>query len=544
MANTFDSVPNNFDVNVTEAKPKSVTRYLDLAGLTAFWGKAKEYVDNQDSAVKTILTNDLAAKDAAVRSYIESLEVNGVQVVKTPTEGLGESLAVTIDGEDILVAGENATYKAATVAAAVNGLDTRLVTAENKLAEGVVSGLTFAETHDSYTDKVKGEDGSVSSVVVPSKVWVDVKVNDAAIDGNEVVGDVKIAFDDTAINDKFASIDEEIAFLEANAGVTNIKAVDTNDGADLVSISVAGTKTPTAEGEGWCRGDITITLDESALDAKFAANDEIVSGEIEDRKHDIAALAGEGYTVSIAEEDQVGTWDEGVKYNNITDLSERLAAIDDNLVTTIEVVDTDKEGAKKNYVAFTKVDSVAEGDTKDNAVTLTVDESALDEYIATNEDNLAALNGLKVNEKQLITVDATGDQVAVTSSSITLTTEDIDRPGAKGNLEETLADHDSKIAALSSATHFRGVKGDIPATAYEGLDYGDIIVVGSKEYIYNADPEESGWSYNVNQWVELGDTTAETARISAIEKWVDESFITTTDIEALGWTPAITAPQA
>lgn len=544
MANTFDSVPNNFDVNVTEAKPKSVTRYLDLAGLTAFWGKAKEYVDNQDSAVKTILTNDLAAKDAAVRSYIESLEVNGVQVVKTPTEGLGESLAVTIDGEDILVAGENATYKAATVAAAVNGLDTRLVTAENKLAEGVVSGLTFAETHDAYTDKVKGEDGSVSSVVVPSKVWVDVKVNDAAIDGNEVVGDVKIAFDDTAINDKFASIDEEIAFLEANAGVTNIKAVDTNDGADLVSISVAGTKTPTAEGEGWCRGDITITLDESALDAKFAANDEIVSGEIEDRKHDIAALAGEGYTVSIAEEDQVGTWNSDVKYNNITDLSERLAAIDDNLVTTIEVVDTDKEGAKKNYVAFTKVDSVAEGDTKDNAVTLTVDESALDEYIATNEDNLAALNGLKVNEKQLITVDATGDQVTVTSSSITLTTEDIDRPGAKGNLEETLADHDSKIAALSSATHFRGVKGDIPATAYEGLDYGDIIVVGSKEYIYNADPEESGWSYNVNQWVELGDTTAETARISAIEKWVDESFITTADIEALGWTPAITAPQA
>ena len=66
---------------------------------------------------------------------------------------------------------------------------------------------------------------------------------------------------------------------------------------------------------------------------------------------------------------------------------------------------------------------------------------------------------------------------------------------------------EAKIEALSSATHFIGVKDALPETAADG----DIVIVGEKEYIYDSthDPK----------WVELGDTTAEANRISALEGW-------------------------
>ena len=66
---------------------------------------------------------------------------------------------------------------------------------------------------------------------------------------------------------------------------------------------------------------------------------------------------------------------------------------------------------------------------------------------------------------------------------------------------------EAKVEALSSATHFIGVKDALPETAADG----DIVIVGEKEYIYDSthDPK----------WVELGDTTAEANRISALEGW-------------------------
>ena len=72
---------------------------------------------------------------------------------------------------------------------------------------------------------------------------------------------------------------------------------------------------------------------------------------------------------------------------------------------------------------------------------------------------------------------------------------------------------ESKVDALSSATHFVGVKDALPAS---GAD-GDIVIVGNKEYIYDSTQDP--------KWIELGDTTAESGRISALEGLVGNTSV-------------------
>lgn len=76
---------------------------------------------------------------------------------------------------------------------------------------------------------------------------------------------------------------------------------------------------------------------------------------------------------------------------------------------------------------------------------------------------------------------------------------------------------DAKVAALEGTTHFIGVKDALPETANEG----DVCIVGNKEHIYTAEG-----------WVELGDTSAELERITALEnsfKAIDHDAYKTAD---------------
>lgn len=560
MANSFNTTPDNFG---KVAGNGSVTRYLDLAGLTSFWGKVKTYVDDQDAAVLAIARKELSETDATLRSYVESLEVNGVKVSASASVqgGKNDKLTVVIKGSDIEVGGaahggadyESTNYAASTVAEAIHDLDKRADAIQIELKNGVVSGLKAETVHGKYGPEATATD----------KAWVDVTGSVVASDYQTGKLDIKI--DDTAINDQFKSIDGQIADLIANAGVTNIKVVDTNKtdavNKGLVEISMTGTKAAagTAAGDDtFKRGDITITLDESGLDQKLDGVDATIAAEVSDRKEDVANLAGEGYTAAAGE--TAGAWDEDVKYTNITSLSDRLAQIDENLVTTINVVDTDKQGSK-NYVVFTKADSAGDKGG-DNSVTLTVNESALDEYIAKNEDNLQKLADtareggkvLTVNNKTLVgvTIPADGSQVSVAGSSIVLTTEDINRPGATGaNLEETLSGYDAAIEALASATHFRGVTksaitdGGSEQVTIEGESSALVPIDGDIVISMNAEGSEGvsrEYVWYSGKWYELGDTTAEAQRLTDVEEWIDENFISPDDINGLNWTASIVAP--
>ena len=84
-----------------------------------------------------------------------------------------------------------------------------------------------------------------------------------------------------------------------------------------------------------------------------------------------------------------------------------------------------------------------------------------------------------------------------------------------------------QVAALSSATHFEG-KFESLELALVAIDRkGDIVIVGNKEYIYNADVTSD--SKSVDNFVELGDTTAAmegitsvSDRVETLESWKTE----------------------
>lgn len=558
------------------------TTYLNYAGLTALWSKVKEYVDNNDSAVAAAAKAKIDANDAAVRSYIESLDINGVTVTSDKAEGkLGTSLEVVLKGSDITVGegagkysgkdGEGDDAPAYTVSSSLGDIDSRLNVIDGTLAEGVVSGLIVDVNHGDYTTTTTDEETGESVTKTEKKAWVEVsEIGTPSIPGTPgtfEVGDITITVDDTALNDKIKSIDEEISELIANAGVTNIAVKDVDNSAEgavnkgLVEITLSGSKDAVSPGAGFVgdvtkRGDILITLNETALDEKL----DTIDGLIADRKADSLLLAGDNAEIGA---DGKLVWKKNAEdkviqaYQNLTSVSARLEEMDANLVTKVE----ESKSSVENYVKL-DVESAAAAGSNDNSVVIKIDDSDLKDYITSNEANLMALNGLKINEQPLITVTNTGGvlangetkQVEVKSTSVTLNSSHISRSSdASETIEDALDRHDTAIEALASATHFRGVivgiskdnqDLDLSKDLKDGVEVdlvkikkgtgdeslqpidGDIFITsaaaGSKEFIFY-----SGALY------ELGDTTAENDRISALETWVDTNIINQADINAL-----------
>jgi hypothetical protein len=590
MAYTYDTVPNNF----ASGADKSVTRYLDLAGLSTFWGKVKDYTDEADKQIFDKLNKQSDDYNAALRAYIESLTINGLTVITDKDDaqnnGVGFNLELELGGEDIKVrrVGDTATtavdwdvtkseadnkdarhytYSDGNwkVDDAIENMDARLDCIQNELAEGVVSGFNVTVQHGEYFSGTADD----TSDDVQNKEWV--KVTGNAVATNKQVGDLTLDIDDTAINDKFNSLDEEIDFLVANAGVTNIQVTDvdsastTNKG--LVELSLRGTKladgTETNEGDfeeegitdALRRGNIDLILDESVLDETLDAIDATVAAEIADRKEDVANLAGSGYTP--ADRDTEGAWDADVKYKDITVLSERLAEIDENLVAKIVDGNDPVEGGhgdlnaqNEKYVTFTVEESATGKGANDKNIVLTLNDNNLQDYIETLNDELATLDKFTINGHTAVTVEKKDDNgyvtVDITKTDVTLTTSDIDRPSADGqsgaNLEDTLLGYDAKIMALASATHFRGAYVDKATACANIKDQGDVVIIGNKEYVYY-DPNVTDDDYQPNgdfsasyvvkeeYLVELGDTEQETQRIAALETWVNTNIISVTDME-------------
>lgn len=597
--------------NSTTGNQKN-TKYLNYTGLMAFWEKAKGYVNAQDKAVFESVNTKVNNQDKAIRDYIESLVVNGQLVVRDPGTGLGTSLAVTIGGEDIAVRrvadnAEDVAWKVKDesgntvswdvnkearghsysdgnwkVDDAIENIDARLDAVQTELLEGVVSGLNVTSSHGTYKNGTEAN----TADDVENKKWVT--VTGSAYSTTKQVGNLTLNIDDTAINEQFNSLDDKINFLEANAGVTNIKVTDIDDNSatnkNLVELSLKGSKMPNgqaaedAEGvtDAQRRGDIEIILDESGLDAKLDAVDATVAAEVADRKEDIENLAGAGYTV--ADGSTAGAWGTDVSYKNITAISDRLAQIDANLVTKIVdgnngEGDADKNDENEKYVSFTVAETATGNGENDKIITLTLDDNKLQDYIENLNAQLGNIGETKINGETLLTVTKNTDDngyesITLVKSDVTLDTSNIDRPAKPSqgpasstkNLEETLGAYDSAFAALVSATEFKGVvtwdptnvtitadgvdaagvaKYKITGTGITGdviMQNGDIVIstsntAGDKEFILDANHADGP------VFVELGDVTAEAARLDAIETWIDSNIITEADITGLDFTP-------
>lgn len=491
------------------------TKYLDLYGLGKFWTKVKGYITSEVDKINLTASNN----DKALRSYIESLNVNGVTVTSNKTaDTLGTALSVVINdshinltdaskaalaaGKLVAVDGKGADYEAATtVEGGLVQLDKRMDAVENVFQTGVVNTFAVEVAHDTAESDT-------------AKEWITASASGAT-------GAVKLTIDDTAIDSKFEAIDQDIATLTANAGVTEIKVVDTNaTGVNYVDVSFVGNK----EGytEGYQRGQMTITVNETALDTKIGALDTVDANEETSRVADEILLAGAKFTPGV--DGNTGSWaaEGSPKYKSITELSNRLATIDTNVVTSVA------EGTSKE--TYVKLDVANSAQSGDSAVTITIDDDLLKQKVTALEtaDSTEA-TARKAHDKALGGADWTeGTGWVGTSTSY----HDITTLGQHMKLAE------DKIDALSTATHFIGVSSteitndgtQNPTIGGEVVTpaSGDVVIYGHKEFIYSA-----------SKWVELGDTTTENARIGALEGWVDGSYITDDEIEAMfadGWT--------
>lgn len=174
----------------------------------------------------------------------------------------------------------------------------------------------------------------------------------------------------------------------------------------------------------------------------------------------------------------------GVAENNITGLKEATAGYD-GTNTVAKAIAAAKAEAKSVVAASTDTFSAAHlevasaTDSKDNHVTYTVKvKDLVDSSVYTQDQN-------NINARFDLLDKAGTGRVSIL---------------------------EGKVDALSSATHFLGVKAALPNTA----NNGDIVIVENKEYVWD-DNEDGTNILGKAGWIELGDTTAEQNRLTQVE---------------------------
>ena len=366
-------------------------------------------------------------------------------------------------------------------------------------------------------------------------VWVNVT------DGGATANGITYNIDDTAINTKFNAVDAELAEIKANAGVTGIITVDADleTAPDYVKLTCSGSN---PDEDGVKKGDVTITLDNSALDTKIEAIDKVAADEETSRVADEILLAGAKFTPGV--DGATGSWAaEGAPtYKSITELSNALDTVNASLVTT--VTEGDSKGEDKGYV---KLDVVSETNDGKGDITVAIDVTGLNTKI----ESIDGAHATEVAARKAADAAIAGTGWDSENGAWSAAAPQYD---TIAELSTQMLAAEAKIGALSSATHFRGVHASLEAALAAVEDYGDIVVVNAggttKEYIYNANPEAEGYVASVDNFVELGDTLEEETRLAYLEDWVGNgddkgSYVTNADIEAMfveGWTlPAATA---
>ena len=179
--------------------------------------------------------------------------------------------------------------------------------------------------------------------------------------------------------------------------------------------------------------------------------------------------------------------------DSMTGDSGSVATAINKAINALDVTDTAAPG---EYVS-----SVSETDG-----IVKVTRAKLPTYSVTDNSDFVSVASAEENGNTVFTISTSNIAKADELTALTADVRKLDQAetGRVSVLEK-------KVAALASATHFIGVKTVLPATAANG----DICIVGNKEYIYSK-PEGS----ETGEWKELGDTTAEQARIGALETTV------------------------
>ena len=174
--------------------------------------------------------------------------------------------------------------------------------------------------------------------------------------------------------------------------------------------------------------------------------------------------------------------------------------------------------------------AVGAGGSVDEAITAKIEDLDAD---------VTSAEGTQVRV-QVVEVDGKITEVKVTESATFATVQALDDEIADREADEETINNridaldaadtgrvsvlEKKVDALNSATHFEGkVEFDPSAegATTDGYQSGDIVIYGNKEYIFDG-----------TSWIELGDTTAESSRISSLESWKAEAVQAIADNKA------------
>lgn len=277
-------------------------------------------------------------------------------------------------------------------------------------------------------------------------------------------------------------------------------------------------------GEAGANG-ITYTIDDTAVNTKFVGIDnkltELVTADTQEagsRKLDVQLLAGDKYTAGTG--GNVGSWaaEGSPKYKSITTLSNRLAAIDANLVTDI------KEGnSKETYVTLSVTPSTAVAG--DHSITITIDDTALSQKVNSLETADTTETTARKATDALLAGNGWNKDTGVWTT--------IPAYATIAQLSQQMKAAEASINALSNAVQFLGVssstitnngtqKPTIDGSVVSILDAGDVVFYETKEFIWDG-----------AKWIELGDTTVENQRLAYLEGWITNNAITEAEITAL-----------
>lgn len=288
----------------------------------------------------------------------------------------------------------------------------------------------------------------------------------------------------TTINNTLTDHDGRITAAQNTANSANEKIGDGFSKDSTVSTQLAAVKA-TADAAA-----VKATVDAEL--AKKADSDQ-VSKDITAAKSAAEAVASDDATAK-ANAAQAAAIAEATRLDGLMDARvDALEAavgtggsVDEAITAKIEDLDADVTSAEGTQVRV----QVVETDGKITAVNVT--ESAT---FATAQALADEIADRAVDEQAII------DRVALLDTADT---------GRVSVLEK-------QVAALNAATHFEGkVEFDPSAegATTEGYDAGDIVIYGNKEYIFDG-----------AAWIELGDTTAESGRISALEDLVGTTSV-------------------
>ena len=263
---------------------------------------------------------------------------------------------------------------------------------------------------------------------------------------------------------------------------------------------------------------LTYIIDDTTINTKFT---ELVIADTQEagsRKLDVQLLAGDKYTAGTG--GNVGSWaaEGSPKYKSITTLSNRLAAIDANLVTDI------KEGnSKETYVTLSVTPSTE--NAGDHSVTITIDDTTLSQKVISLESADTTETTARKGADALLAGSGWNKDTGVWTTPPAYTTI--------AKLSQQMKAAEESINALSNAVQFLGVssteitnngtqKPTIDNSSVRSLDEGDVVFYKTKEFIWDG-----------AKWIELGDTTAENQRLAYLEGWITHNAITEAEITAL-----------